>query len=106
MTDFNDRRKAGSLLLGLFSLPVAAADWVYTVAEGDNLWDLSEKYLDSELRDEQVRRLNNLPRRGPGTALDSLGRRRPVPPGDCSRPGVRITFAQAIGSEFDALQRR
>ena len=48
------------LLLGLLSLPAAAADWVYTVVEGDNLWDLSEEYLDSQLRFEQVRRLNNI----------------------------------------------
>jgi len=60
------------LLLGLLSLPAVAADWIYTVVEGDNLWDLSEKHLDSELRFEQVRRLNNIefPKRmRPGTRL-------------------------------------
>ena len=60
------------LLLALLSLPATAADWIYTVVEGDNLWDLSEKHLDSELRFEQVRRLNNVefPKRmQPGTRL-------------------------------------
>jgi len=60
------------LLLGLLSLPVVAADWIYTVVEGDNLWDLSEKHLDSELRFEQVRKLNSIefPKRmRPGTRL-------------------------------------
>lgn len=60
------------LLLGLLSLPATAADWVYTAVEGDNLWDLSEKYLDSQLRFEQVRKLNNIefPKRmRPGTRL-------------------------------------
>jgi len=60
------------LLLLLCSLPVPAADWIYTVVEGDNLWDLSEKHLDNQLRFEQVRRLNNVkfPRRmRPGTRL-------------------------------------
>jgi len=60
------------LLLVVFSLPVLAEDWIYTVVEGDNLWDLSEKHLDSQLRFEQVRRLNNVkfPKRmRPGTRL-------------------------------------
>lgn len=60
------------LLLALLSPPATAADWIYTVVEGDNLWDLSEKHLDSELRFEQVRRLNNVefPKRmQPGTRL-------------------------------------
>lgn len=61
-----------ALLLALLSLPAMASDWVYTVVEGDNLWDLSEKYLDSQLRFEQVRKLNNVefPKRmRPGTRL-------------------------------------
>lgn len=60
------------MLLGLLALPAVASDWIYTVVEGDNLWDLSEKYLDSTRRFEQVRKLNNvqLPKRmQPGTRL-------------------------------------
>jgi hypothetical protein len=60
------------LLLSLLSLPAVAADWIYTVVDGDNLWDLSERYLDSQLRFEQVRKLNNVefPKRmQPGTRL-------------------------------------
>lgn len=61
-----------AVFLILLSLPVYAADWIYTVVKGDNLWDLSAKHLDSELRFEQVRRLNNIefPKRmQPGTRL-------------------------------------
>lgn len=72
------RRRGGGwrcLLLSLTliaDLPAAAADWVYTVVDGDNLWDLSSRFLDSTLRYEAVRRLNNIqqPRRmQPGTRI-------------------------------------
>ena len=65
-------RAIALLLLALLSSPAMASDWVYTVVDGDNLWDLSEKYLDSQLRFEQVRKLNNVefPKRmRPGTRL-------------------------------------
>ena len=65
-------RAIALLLLALLLSPAMASDWVYTVVDGDNLWDLSEKYLDSQLRFEQVRKLNNVefPRRmRPGTRL-------------------------------------
>ncbi len=60
------------LVLTVQPLGVMAADWIYTVVPGDNLWDLSERYLDSPARFEQIRRLNNVefPRRmQPGTRL-------------------------------------
>lgn len=44
----------------LLSMPVHSADWVYTVVDGDNLWDFSTKYLDSVMRFEQLRKLNNI----------------------------------------------
>ena len=65
-------RAIALLLLALLSSPATASDWVYTVVDGDNLWDLSEKYLDNQLRFEQVRKLNNIefPKRmRPGTRL-------------------------------------
>lgn len=37
-----------------------AAEWIYTVVEGDNLWDFSEKHLDNVMRFEQLRKLNNV----------------------------------------------
>lgn len=49
-----------------------ADDWIYSVVDGDNLWDFSEKYLDTPLRFEKLRRLNNVqfPKRmKPGTRL-------------------------------------
>lgn len=49
-----------AILILLFSLPLQAADWVYTVVEGDNLWDFSAKHLDSVMRFEQLRKLNNI----------------------------------------------
>ncbi|MEJ2611714.1 MAG: FecR domain-containing protein [Candidatus Thiodiazotropha sp.] len=49
-----------ALILVLFSLQLPAADWVYTVVEGDNLWNFSKKYLDSVARFDQLRKLNNI----------------------------------------------
>jgi hypothetical protein len=60
------------VLLMLQPLPACAADWIYTVAPGDNLWVLSERYLDSPTRFEQIRRLNGIEqpsRMKPGTRL-------------------------------------
>jgi hypothetical protein len=60
------------VLLLLAIAPVRATDWIYTVVDGDNLWDFSEKYLDSVLRFEKLRKLNNIknPKRlQPGTWL-------------------------------------
>lgn len=54
------------------ALPTPAADWIYTVVEGDNLWDFSTRYLDSTLRYERLRQLNDIefPRRmQPGTRI-------------------------------------
>jgi hypothetical protein len=57
----------------IFSLsPANASEWVYTVVDGDNLWDFSKKYLDSVLRFDQLRKMNNIknPKRlQPGTWL-------------------------------------
>ena len=61
-----------ALIVMLFSFPAHGADWVYTVVDGDNLWDFSAKYLDSVLRFDQLRKLNNVknPRRlQPGSWL-------------------------------------
>ena len=58
--------------LSLVAFPATAADWIYTVVDGDNLWDVSTRYLDTTLRYEQLRRLNNIerPRRmQPGTRI-------------------------------------
>jgi hypothetical protein len=42
------------------STGVYAEDWIYTVVEGDNLWNLSEQHLDKVTRFEQLRKLNNI----------------------------------------------
>ena len=48
-------------VLLIFTLsPATGAEWIYTVVDGDNLWDFSEKYLDSVLRFEKLRKLNNI----------------------------------------------
>lgn len=60
-----------ALLLLAFT-PVSATEWIYTVVDGDNLWNFSEKYLDSVMRFEKLRKLNNIknPKRlQPGTWL-------------------------------------
>ena len=59
---------AVALLPGL----AGAQDWIYTVVEGDNLWNLSEQHLDRVTRFEQLRRLNGIKdpnRMRPGTRL-------------------------------------
>ncbi len=56
----------------LLSGAAVADEWIYSVVDGDNLWDFSQKYLDSPLRYEKLRRLNNVqfPKRmKPGTRL-------------------------------------
>jgi len=55
-----------SILL-LFSFQAAAQDWIYTVVPGDNLWKFSEKHLDTVLRFDQLRKMNNIknPKRMP-----------------------------------------
>jgi len=44
----------------LCSSSVYAQDWIYTVVDGDNLWNLSEQHLDKVTRFEQLRKLNNI----------------------------------------------
>jgi len=59
---------AVALLPGL----AGAQDWIYTVVEGDNLWNLSEQHLDRVTRFEQLRKLNGIKdpnRMRPGTRL-------------------------------------
>ncbi len=53
--------------LFLFSIHAVAQDWIYTVVPGDNLWNFSEKHLDTVLRFDQLRKMNNIenPRRMP-----------------------------------------
>jgi hypothetical protein len=49
-----------------------ADEWIYTVVDGDNLWNFSEKHLDSVWRFEDLQRLNNIeePRKmPPGTLI-------------------------------------
>nr|WP_158651928.1 FecR domain-containing protein [Marinobacterium profundum] len=48
------------LVLQLLPVQLWAQDWVYTVVEGDSLWNLSEKHLDRVTRFEQVRKLNGI----------------------------------------------
>ena len=62
------RRPATSLLkwllpLALFmALPQGAVggDWIYTVRPGDNIWQLSQQYLNDPNKWPEVQRLNNI----------------------------------------------
>lgn len=72
MRFYSQRMKAVSLALCatlLFALAgkVSAEDWIYTVVEGDNLWDLSEKYLHRVSYYKQLQQINGVenPRRMP-----------------------------------------
>ncbi|MES9993214.1 MAG: FecR domain-containing protein [Candidatus Thiodiazotropha sp.] len=49
-----------AVLLFQLSTPASATEWIYTVVDGDNLWNFSEKYLDTVMRFEKLRRLNNI----------------------------------------------
>lgn len=44
----------------LCSSSAYAQEWIYTVVEGDNLWNLSEQHLDKVTRFEQLHKLNNI----------------------------------------------
>ena len=62
------------LLINLTLSPAQAApgEWVYTVVDEDNLWDISERYLDTPARFDALRKINRVqfPRRmRPGTKL-------------------------------------
>ena len=61
-----------SLLLYLNPITVTAADWVYTVQSGDNLWDLSTEHMGSIDNWRNLQKLNNVtnPKRiPPGTKI-------------------------------------
>ena len=72
-------RRPGGRLAALFlvaamlaTTAAAAAEWVYSFVDGDNLWDFSSRYLDSPLRYEALRRINNVERprhMPPGTRI-------------------------------------
>jgi len=48
------------LALTAAGTPVRAAEWIYTVVPGDNLWDLSEHYLHGVLYWQKVQALNGV----------------------------------------------
>ena len=50
------------IALMIFFLPMSlsAQDWIYTVTKGDNLWEFSEKHLDTVMRFDQLRKINNI----------------------------------------------
>ncbi len=61
-------------LMGMLlpSVSLQAQDWIYTTVKGDNIWDLSEKHLDTVLRFKQIKTINDVkaPKRlQPGTKL-------------------------------------
>ncbi|WP_198263958.1 FecR domain-containing protein [sulfur-oxidizing endosymbiont of Gigantopelta aegis] len=61
-------------VLGLLLQPavVLAQDWIYTTVPGDNIWDISEKHLDTVLRYNKIKTINGVkaPKRmQPGTKL-------------------------------------
>lgn len=80
------------LILLFLSLNVHARDWVYTVIEGDNLWDFSERHLDSVLRFEQLRKLNN------------IENPRQMPPGSKIRVPMKWILSNPVPAEVSALR--
>jgi len=61
------------IFYGLFPAAYAApGEWVYTVVDEDNLWDISERFLDKGARFEALQKINNVrypTRMRPGTKL-------------------------------------
>lgn len=61
-----------ALMLLLLPGQVFSEDWVYTVVEGDNLWNISDKHLDKATRFKQIQKINgvkNPKKMRPGTRL-------------------------------------
>ncbi|WP_299977415.1 FecR domain-containing protein [uncultured Pseudoteredinibacter sp.] len=55
------RYKLALCLISLCFTQLSLADeWVYTVVDGDNLWNFSKKHLDKVTRFEQLRKINNI----------------------------------------------
>ena len=48
------------LLVGLFSSSCWAEDWLYTLKKDDNLWNISEQYLDNLSHVKQLQTLNHI----------------------------------------------
>ena len=60
------------ILVTLLPAAVFAQDWIYTTVPGDNIWDISEKHLDTVMRFKQIKTINGVqaPKRmQPGTQL-------------------------------------
>ncbi len=54
------------------SFSVSAKDWVYVVAQGDNIWNISKRYLKDINHFKGIQKLNNIPvakQLTPGTVL-------------------------------------
>ncbi|MBN3562528.1 FecR family protein [Aliamphritea spongicola] len=47
-------------VLSSFTSVAMAQDWIYTTTKGDNLWNLSEQYLDRVTRFEALRKINGI----------------------------------------------
>lgn len=61
-------------LIGLLLQPavVFSQDWIYSTVPGDNIWDISEKHLDTVMRYKQIKTINGVqaPKQmRPGTKL-------------------------------------
>ncbi len=48
------------ILLSMLSTPVIAEEWTYTVREGDNLWNVTERHLTSMKYVKRLQRLNRI----------------------------------------------
>jgi hypothetical protein len=83
-----------AVLLAVLIIPtlVSAQEWIYTIRPGDNLWDLTDKYLLSMRYWQPLLKLNHIdqPKQlPPGTRL-----RMPVAWSKVSRVGARIISVQ------------
>jgi len=95
-------------LLLATTLPAPAADWIYTVRPGDNIWDLTDEYLTHIRYWRQLQRINNVqyPRRiPPGTKIRMPVAWLKVQPSPVTVVGVRgeATFHNAGDAQFQPL---
>ncbi|MEJ2619997.1 MAG: FecR domain-containing protein [Candidatus Thiodiazotropha sp.] len=98
-----------AFLLVLVAMPLRAADWVYTVVDGDNLWDFSVKHLDNVMRYEQLGKLNNIknPKRlQPGSWLRVPMKwiRSNVVPAQVGQVEGKVRMIRADGSAETSLE--
>lgn len=89
-----------ALVAGLVSAPGQAADWLYRVRPGDNLWELSQEYLRPSIPWERVQTYNRIA--DPDTIQPGSTLRFPVAWLRIQPAKVRVVAVQGMVSGHDS----